>query len=1058
MSEVEASHRALLMRVADRLSRTSASTDHLMLTKWRMLSMCQYLVGAPAAEVETACCAALEAFIAHGTGSACDKALEAASVAVKRFAPATESILPSISNGKRIAVSQRLDALAHDGPAAIHEALGVLAAMRESMRGAAGLVSLPGFRHRFELVANALEDSSRTDRVRARAAAAVLYVNEISDVVPDTLGVIGMVDDDYALRVVSEDFGRDRNGSYLHWSEVVSSLWDDLPFLQGMQLQRGEVPIPVTWLDRLSSYVSYQHVLEAKADLLVLLQPSVACSPLHTIVSLIGLVVLDAVTSSTSKAHALRVGQVYELDGFALRFEGISGPPVPGWLRLRFRDGVCHQPAGLADRMVPVDERRLSPLRAFSARAQTVSADPVRRFFAWSAAIGPAAVSNRLLLVASRRRALELLEGVQSNGIHLLDHGLVKFVGTEPRGIEAHGSLVVVVSSLNAARTLLEEGLRIQAVLVDGYDRLLRGRHDLAFLISGQGKAPIICWSIGGYYPAAPPAWMPTHRCLEVLPEDLASVLELDDAGTDLAQASLWEAATGIIVRVHTTPTPEVEVELATSIDVYIDAVRAVETLPLYWQYHLTALARTLRTLITSTPSEWSEIRRFASVWSASVEAKWATLQAPTNASLTEVRSAGDRVVDQINAVVDIVNSRATGLAGFMSEAEPEAAERPWFFACEHPEQVKAVTSAVHLLDLHGVRAVLVRDLPVCSNCVVAGWVSGSFARRLWSHTPRATAALADERDSGRWARAAQARRHPGAMSLLGAIGGLHSHWDRSVLPTIDAEADPLADEGSNVGLDAQQRVPCAFLRLATEPLVKVLAMNARVVLEDGDDIAERAAGTLGAGDRVFLGLGLTQRSPDDEFNDAVVDAVQAANPELVATAKDWRRALRELVTAQNLSVFQLRMLLASIGIDRENQTLEGWLELHRASPIAPRGRRTELAALWPLVGEFCRHTLDDVIIACARLRALRNASGRCLLQLWKGQPVDLGVDDEFLRELVERLRRDVQVCEIEAIGLGEVPPAMLGWWITEELAAKFESTDGASGALGGKAGVGPRN
>jgi hypothetical protein len=146
------------------------------------------------------------------------------------------------------------------------------------------------------------------------------------------------------------------------------------------------------------------------------------------------------------------------------------------------------------------------------------------------------------------------------------------------------------------------------------------------------------------------------------------------------------------------------------------------------------------------------------------------------------------------------------------------------------------------------------------------------------------------------------------------------------------------------------------------------------------------------------------------------------------------------MIDAQRLSTSQLRSRLAAVGVGREEQTLEGWLDIDRASPIAPRGLRTELAALWPLIAQHAEHSLDDVAGACARLRALRTASGRALLQLWKGRAVELGVDESWLDELVDRLRQEVQVYEVEAVTLGEVPRAMLGWWIPPTLAGRFES------------------
>ncbi len=1038
MTEEAIVHHELLMRVAEQLSKTPSATDHLMLTKWRVLSMCQYLLGGPEQELEDACRAALEVFVAHGPGAACDKALETAGAVIKRVEGTAESVLPSISKEKRAAVSGHLDTLAAGGAATIERALRVLPAVRERMGATVHVVSLPGIRHRFELVAAILEDRSRPETERARAAAAVLYVDEVHDVVPDTLGVIGMVDDDYALRVVLEAVGGDQSGACLHWSEKISSLWDDLPFLQGVNLQRGDSPISVTWLDRVNSYVSYSHVMGSEKATLVLLQPSIACSPLHAIVSLIGLLVLDAVTSSQSKAHALRTGQTYELENFVVRFEGVAGPPAPGWLRLRMRDGVVYQPPGLADRMVPIDPRRLSSLREFSSRPRTASTDPMQRFFDWDAAIGPASISSRLVLVASRQRALDLLEGVQSNGVRLLDHGLVRFVGAVPDEVETHGTLVLVVPSLSTARLLLDRGIRVQAVLVDGYERLHRGRHELPFLINRQDAPPIISWSATGYYPAAPPTWLPPHKRLEVSSDDLAGILELDDANTDLGHASLWEAATGIAVRAHVTPAPAAEVAVVDAIDEYLQAIRTSQALPEYWRYHLTTLARTLRTLVTSTPAEWSEIKRFASAWSSSIDEKWASLRPSAIAALADLRNAEKRVLKLIGDVPDAVNSRAAALAAFFSD--PAHAEGQWHLVCDRPEQAKVAASVLRRLGLRGVAPALLRDLAVCSTCVVAGWVSSSFARRLWAHTPRAIVALTDEADRRRWERAAESQRQPGGPSLLGTVGGLPVVPSGPTSSSPVVEGDRHADDDVDPGWGIEERVPCVFLWVTGESDAKVLEPDSRVLLEEGDVVRERVAARLRPDDRVILGLGASRWSPADEFTGAVIDAVETSHPELVKTAKEWRRALRQLAETQSLSTSQLRAQLAAVGVEREYQTLEGWLDIERVSPIAPRGLRSELAALWPLVERHAEHSLDDVSAACARLRALRVASARALLQLWKGRAVELGVDEVSLEDLLDRLRQAVQVHELEAVTLGEVPRAMLGWWTPAKLAGRFES------------------
>src|SRR5688500_18541337 len=95
------------------LTNSASNRIDLILTEWRRLTMCQYLLGGHANELEDACVAALEAFVGHGSSAACEKVFEAAGVVIKRMQGMT--VLPSIPREKRIAVSYRLEALAQDG-------------------------------------------------------------------------------------------------------------------------------------------------------------------------------------------------------------------------------------------------------------------------------------------------------------------------------------------------------------------------------------------------------------------------------------------------------------------------------------------------------------------------------------------------------------------------------------------------------------------------------------------------------------------------------------------------------------------------------------------------------------------------------------------------------------------------------------------------------------------------------------------------------------------------------------------------------------------------------
>ena len=208
--------------------------------------------------------------------------------------------------------------------------------------------------------------------------------------------------------------------------------------------------------------------------------------------------------------------------------------------------------------------------------------------------------------------------------------------------------------------------------------------------------------------------------------------------------------------------------------------------------------------------------------------------------------------------------------------------------------------------------------------------------------------------------------------------------------------------------------------------------------MEVGEHAREKPAHRIVTEDRVILGAGVGRWSPADEFTEAVVEAIETSHTELVRDVREWRRALKQLQEDRRWSTQELRDRLADVGVQRELQTLDGWLRLTQASPIGPQHLRKELGAMWPLLNGYTDRAADDVADACERLRSVRLAAGRALLKLWKGRTVDLSVDDALLEDLVEQLRQEVQVHEVDGVNFGEVPEAMLGWWVTPELAERY--------------------
>jgi hypothetical protein len=1033
----ERDDRRFLAQVAEKLSQVPSSTDRLMLVKSRVLLLCQSLLDSLEKEVEEACRSALQAFVSQGPGADWNKALDVSWVIIRRLRRGTfATVLPPISKDKRHDFSRRLGAFAVDPRHAIETAQSTLVATRERVSLAHRAVSLPGIRHRFEQVAEALDDPHRPERDRVIAAAGILYVGEISDGASGMSLAVEMMDADFALRIVLEEvLDENHRQLLLHWSERTRLLWDDLPFLRGMNLQKGDSPVRVSWLDRLNSYVSYDHVLKPDLSTLVLLQPSTECSPLHTIVSLMGVIVLDAITSSDNRVNALRPGQTYEIDGvLTAQFEGIADAPMPGWLRLRVRDGIVYQPPGLAERMVPVGPRRLSSGGEYSSGLRDPPTDPIQQFFNWHTAIGAASIARHLALVMSRGDAVDLFKDVQSNGVHLLDHGLVRFVGSPPVAVETHGTLIFVMPSLSVTRQLIEQGVKFEAILIEGYERLHRGRHDLPFLTNGRGGLPIICRSVAGYYPVSSPAWLPSNRCLDVPSDDLADIVELDGGTEDVAYPSLIAATKQTAIDYRVAPGAACEASIAEAIGVYLETLRASPQLPDYFRYQLANFARTLRVLVRSTPAQWSEIRNFASAWSVKIEEVWSSLRPGTISALSNLRDAEKQVLNLIGGHPDKMNSHGLGLLAITSEGGFIEA---WRFVCDSQEQSKVAKVFVRANSLTCVEPIQLQNLPVCSNCVVAGWVSTSFAQRLWSHAPRSLVAIVDETDRRKWDRVTVARLRTRSQSLIGAVEGLRPA-PVSLSQSVRTD-EHSADRGGESEAHEEELEPCVFLWLSGRLQAKVLAQDAHVVVEHGDVIRERVASRLRPSNRVILGSGSSRWSPADEFTEAVVQAVKLAHPELVKAAREWRSALHRFRDEQQLSIPRLLALLKAAGVERGAQTLEGWLELDRASPIAPRGLRHELASLWPLIEGFAQRSLEEVTAACERLRSLRAASGRALLRLWKGRTSELGIDERWLGDLVDQVREEVQVYEVDAVTMGAAPAAVLGAWLSPELVRRFE-------------------
>ncbi|MCU7936883.1 MAG: hypothetical protein KZQ99_18755 [Candidatus Thiodiazotropha sp. (ex Dulcina madagascariensis)] len=1045
-------HKDLLTRVTRRIDGIGTTTDNLLLLRWRVIGLCQILLGSPDVKTENVIIDSLSILAHEGLTAAAESALkEAFKVAGEYSSTVGDSILPAIANSKRRAVTTMLGKFGRQGDDAIARAVQVIPNLHDRLRYTPSGALLSGLRHRFEIVADIACDQSREHEARLRAAAAILYLDEVHDVIPDSLGLIGLLDDDYALRVVLEEFETQSPHDQMHWAERITALWDDLPYIRGIKLRTGGHAMATTWLDRLNSYVSYTHALERNQEVLILLQPSIACSPVHPIVSLIGLLIFDGLTSSEDLIESLVEGQVYEIDGkFYARYRGVSGPPVEGWIKLEFRDGTLIRPPTIADRMIAVAERRLTTAKSFPANVQTDNAEPIQKFFDWNEAIGAASLSTRILFVTSRNRANVLLGDVTSNGVNLIDDGLVRFSGITPDLDVLRGGLVIVIPNLTVARQVIEGDVGVQAIVVDGFDRLQRGRHDLPFLSSGGLVPPIIVWSPEGYFPADTPSWLSNHRRLCVSQNDLAYILELDGQIDDYmapSRASLWEAATFAGVEEVVAEYTTVELAILTAIKDFQRAVRDSVDMPNYWQHHFLSSSNVLRLLVSATPTRWDDIRAYAESWRGSFQEQWDTLRPRAAEVLKAVRERHIAIFDYLSrARHSGNNSKGDVVLNFLAGEDSD----DWHVVCDRLEQTAAAKRLFDSASIANCNPVVIRDLPVCSRSILIGWPSWSFASKIWAHTPKRLVTIVDSDESRHWKASEQEARKPHGDSILTTVGygGQPPAPSEDRIEQTDSTRAFRHTTGAWQVLEEEQDVlvSCVFVWLVDETDAKVLARDDRVLTAVGDNAKEKLAYLLLPDDNVILGPGHKRWSPADEFTQAVLGAIEMSHPELVDSAKEWRRALLGLVNDKSLSTEELQKRLAGVGVSRGHQTIVNWLDMESPSPIGPRSIEREIDAIWSLVGKpYAKKSPEEVRAACSQLRSLRAAAGRSLLRLWKGNSVDLGVDESILADLVEKIREQVVVHEVEAVTYGEAPESMIGWWVSQDLVIDLDAAGGAA-------------
>jgi hypothetical protein len=635
---------------------------------------------------------------------------------------------------------------------------------------------------------------------------------------------------------------------------------------------------------------------------------------------------------------------------------------------------------------------------------------------------------------------MEVFADVTSNAIRLFDAGLISFSGMAPSASPFYGTPVVVVPTLTVARQLVDKGENVHAIFVDGYERLRRGRHELPFLLTSRARPSIVVWSQKGYFPDVSPSWLGEHRRLALSRKDITTLLELDAGLSSELAPSLESLRLAIAPGIETylVDSTIAEQKIAALIKEFLDAVSGSSEFPDYWKYHLLTIASELRAIVEATPAYWSDIKEVAHAWGAAFTDEWGNLSRNAAQVFAPIQAAHQRILESVYVVSDVRNTKADALLSLLERTGPE----DWRIVCEYRGQVDVLARLGRRIGSARFRPVLLRDLDACQACIVCGWTNVSFGRRLWAHTPRRVAALINEPERKLWDRVLDAACEREGHSLLEAVGycGPVTSGTEQIGSTARPEVLPTRDDRLFDPIDSLQRdVSCVFIWPSGEALGKIVARYSCILVESGDNVADKRGYQVAPGDRVILGNKSGGWSPSEEFTQAVMEGIAASHPDLVRDAKAWRQALDKLHRELRGSQENLKRALDDVGVQRQLITIEGWLRLERAAPIGPQHTVNDFTAMWRVIGSYTETPLNEAIAACSQLRSLQAAAGRALIKQWKGEMVDLGVDRTSLAELVSRLREQVEVHEVEGISFGMVPSVMLGWWVSDETAAKFE-------------------
>ncbi|MFC1476740.1 hypothetical protein ACFL5S_02125, partial [Fibrobacterota bacterium] len=923
----------------------------------------------------------------------------------------------------------------------IQLALMELSSLEERVHNIPKGIFAKGFIYRYHKLVGIVRNSDQNDEERQLASAALLYFKKISDVLPDNLEIMGIIDDDFAFKYVLNKFHQNQTET-IHWSENICKLWDDLPFLQGMHLCKETMPLITTWIDRVNAYVIYKHALDHPQKVLIIHQPTIACLPIYSILALAGLELLDSLTIDDDELPALRKGQTCLIAGkFYGTFQGIcSDSKTEGCAIFKFSDGTYTIPSGILKRTTPVSilKETLSSTKDISAYLHKHKKDVIQKFFKWYEPIGASSVRNRIALVTSKHRYELLFNSISSNGVKLVDDGLAQYLGMKRDICDTGVGVIIVVPSIERVRGLIASGTCIGTVFVDGIDLLKRGKDDIT-LLRLMPKAPkIIVWENKGLSDPYVNKWLLNYQAVSFSDDDISELIELDEehnADKNPISSSLWQALIPAVPDFQITEESPEEISINDMLKNFIEFIMHQNDLPDYWKYNLTGYARNFLRLIGATPALWTNIKAFVNTWYSGFHDRWSNLSARAYDRMTSIMLRQRDIFEQIQKVMADRNSKAEQLLRILNDGSLKSG----IIVCLDTTQVNFVNELLKVNCISCITPKKLSDLEPCMPCVVCGWYGITFAKMLKQHVPSSIITVVSQNEKFMWEKYSSIDTivEPQFSALTGVSiekSGEHA------IPT--PLYDDIVFEGVKDRVVDAKLIRCVFLWFADTSEAKVLNYDSKVIVESNGKVEEIVATRLQPNDRAIIGNGMRRWTPADEFINAIVTAIRRTHPRLAFEAKEWRTALKRYMSASNCTLVKLQYTLSALGVKRELNTLEGWLDLERPSPIAPQQRKKDLKAMWDIISEYTDIPFSRILSSCRRLRNLRWEAAKALLNVWKGFESEVDMDERLLHELVDKLKQEVEVREVTEVWHGKAPECMFGWWVTPELATSYRDNE----------------